>query len=773
MHWRRLILAIALLLAVVLAAAAFLSRRNAAIAAALDAPAVWVYYDSSTTNSYRIASAIAKEGGRIRYASSWLHAVSAHVDANRIRKAPGVLRVRPVGHMYAAAPSGVVTAALQQQDTTLYGPNYTALRELGVPQAHGIRLGLTGAGVRVAIIDTGFETAHQAFASGSIVLQRDFINDDFVVRTEPGEPIGVRDQEVHGTWVWSIMAGNRPGQIIGPAHAADYLLAKVDVEPVHNGNLKADEDRWVQAVEWAGDNGARVIVSALAYREFADTTDYAFAVLNGDSTRATKIADLAAARDIVVVTAMGNTPGQSTAGFGSLYAPADADSVIAVGAVDAAGAVLFNSARGPNANSRVKPELVARGTNVHVAVSGDLTAYTTLNGGTSFATAFVGGAAVLFREFWPEFTAGKVREALMLSATNAQAPDNSRGWGVPNVASAVLFPEGLSTSGITSGLGIDAEVGGVLTTITPIFSWTLLFHPRLSPVRFRVELAADPQFNGIFQTDTISNAFSLALKQPIRPRSPFYWRVVAEADAGPGLPIIRRSTPAAGPFTMPDWVQLSVINAPGGTFVNTTRPEFIWNPLDAPLPNGPFQFELQIINVLRGTIVQSITTADTAVTLTPAQSLIPNVTYRWRVIARSATGVADTVESRGNFLVDTETDPPITSLYPSFPNPFPRVDLGISATRFWFDLATDSTRVVLTIHDQRGRLVRTLIPASCPPMNKGEYGRTEEPLPCPVAQTSWDGRNDRGTLMPRGVYIARLHANSTISTQRILFQPPR
>jgi hypothetical protein len=123
LHRRRLILAIALVLMVVPAAAAFLNRWGEANTATVETRPVWVFYDSSTTNAYRIASAIAREGGRVRYSSSWLHAVSAHVDANRIRKAPGVLRVRPVGRMYAAAPAGVLTASMQQQDTTAYGPN--------------------------------------------------------------------------------------------------------------------------------------------------------------------------------------------------------------------------------------------------------------------------------------------------------------------------------------------------------------------------------------------------------------------------------------------------------------------------------------------------------------------------------------------------------------------------------------------------------------------------------------------------------------------------
>jgi hypothetical protein len=724
---------------------------------------VWIFYDSSATNAYRIATAIARADGHVRYASSWLHAVSADVDPSRLRSVTGVTLIRRVGRLYAAASTASPMLMQQRLDSASYGPNYSALRDLGVPQAHGPRLGLTGAGVRIAIIDTGFETAHDAFVGARIVMQRDFINNDGDVRTEFGEPVGGRDQEVHGTWTWSVLGGNRAGQIIGPAFGADFLLAKVDVEPVHGNDLVADEDRWIKAVEWAGENGAKVIVSALAYRDFVDRPDYTLEQLDGNTTPVSVAADAAVARGIVLVTAMGNTPGP--AGFASLFAPADADSVISVGAVDRFGSVWFRSARGPTADSRVKPELVARGVDVWAADALNPTMYQPVTG-TSVSAALIGGVAALFREAWSEFTAATVRDALMLSGSLAATPpDNARGSGIPNVASAIMFPRGLRTS------QIDFQDNGHLTTISPVFVWTSegVVHPKLQPIiRYRLELATDPQFNNIFRVDTITNAFSITLRQPLRPTPFFWWRVVAEADAGPGVPIIRRATPVSGPFDMPAWVTLTTMNDPGTAIVKTARPEFRWHPLDSPPPNGPLQFDLQILT-LRGDIVRNLPNLiDTIFTLPATQQLTANSTYRWRVIARAVTGVADTVNSRGSFLVDTDTDPPTTSLYPSFPNPFPREDLGEASTHFWFDLA-DSTKVELTIHDLRGRLVRTLISASCPALQKGEYGRGNEALTC--GQTTWDGRNEDGALVPRGVYIARLRANSKVSTQRILFTP--
>jgi hypothetical protein len=89
-----------------------------------------------------------------------------------------------------------------------------------------------------------------------IIAQRDFINNDSDVRNQSGDAPTARDQELHGTAVWSVIAGNKPGQMVGPAFDAEYVLAKVDVEQVGK-DLAADEDRWVAAVEWADSNRAR------------------------------------------------------------------------------------------------------------------------------------------------------------------------------------------------------------------------------------------------------------------------------------------------------------------------------------------------------------------------------------------------------------------------------------------------------------------------------------------------------------------------------------
>src|SRR5690606_27513914 len=115
------------------------------------------------------------------------------------------------------------------------------------------------------------------------------------------------------------------------AFQADLILAKVDREP---GDTQADEDHWVAALEWADSLGARIVNSSVGFRyTFTDKEPYPFDVMNGRTTPTSRAASTAARRGILVVTAVGNY-GPAP---GTLVAPADADSVIAVGAVDSTG----------------------------------------------------------------------------------------------------------------------------------------------------------------------------------------------------------------------------------------------------------------------------------------------------------------------------------------------------------------------------------------------------------------------------------------------------
>lgn len=687
-------------------------------------------------------------GLRVRHVSRWLRAVSGMATpaaVARLRALPGVADVRPVATL-GAPPSPVVAPAAAPPDS-FYGPSLSQVQALRVPLAQDF--GLDGAGVAIALLDTGFRDDHEALLGRTVIAARDFIQGDTVVRNQPGDAASQAD---HGTRVWSVLAGLAPGELVGPAHGARFLLAKVDDVPTEP---PADEDRWVAALEWADSMGARLVNSSLGYRTFDDGSGYPSGALNGDSALATRAADEAARRGILVVTAVGN---QGPAA-GTLVVPSDADSVIAVGAVTGALTPAGFSSRGPTADGRVKPDLVAPGVGVVTAQPGTFAGYGTASG-TSFATPLVAGAAALVMQAWPQLTGDAVRQALILSATHP-SPQQGIGYGVPDALAAVVFPGGL-----VAQPGPGVAPGEVLSRLDAGFAWSApLVLPAARPISYVVQVAAQPAFASPIAADTVEEATSLTLGRPLPSGEGLWWRVVALTAAGDTIP-----GRAVGPFAMAPWVRLLTLADATGSFTADPTPTLRWAPLPAPPPAGPLTFDVEVLTGDRGQVVRRITGLVDTVTAVP-QPLDYNVSYLWRVIARSPTGVADTVESAAAFVVTSVGAPPVTLLYQNFPNPFPRP--ATPHTRIWFDLARRS-EVRLEVFDVRGRMLRRLIPSQpgCGTvvLDPGAYGRVQGGDP-PCVLTMWDARTGSGEEVPAGVYVIRLVTDHGSHTVRTLYRP--
>jgi subtilisin family serine protease len=715
---------------------------------------------------------IESTGAHVRETSRWLRAVS--VDASpdalrRIKKLRSVAYTRDVGSLMKAGGSAsgavdtithVMTTREFALDSAYYGRNWPGIRQLGIPPAH--LAGYDGTGVRIAIFDTGFEPNHVALQSRTVFAKRDFINNDGIVADEPADTS--LDAEVHGTAVWSIMGALQPGLIVGPAFGASFALAKVDAEPL---DTHLDEDRWVAAMEWSDSLGVDIINSSVTFRDaFADRGALPYDSLDGDSYIVTRAADEAARRSILVVVAMGDA---ATTNEGTLNAPADADSVIAVGSVDRFGnaGVFFPgfTARGPTFDRRIKPELVALGTSLVAADSKTQVGTLQNLAGTSFSTPLITGIAAMFMQAYPGSDAMAVRRALQLSGDRATHPDNTFGWGVPDVGAAILFPQGIALNRVD-----PTDLAGALTSIVPTFSWNIPeTNLRMHPVLYRVEVATDTGFTNLVFTDTVREGLSLIARRPLQPANRLFWRVVGTTQSG----VSRASLPDA--FRVPDWVRLLTFADNEPSFSTTTQPELSWLPLEARTA-GPFTYEVQIIAHGTGVIVQDIRNLTSSVLRVPLP-LTPNESFRWRVIARARTGEVDTVASMQPFVISTDDKPPATILYQNFPNPFPNSTLGVSETSIWFDLAKGGP-VNLVITDTRGNMVKHLIPGrGCTTVTlpAGIYGRTGASIGTdPCVQTSWDGRGDDGRIMPAGIYILRLHAPGAPElSKKILFNPGR
>jgi subtilisin family serine protease len=365
-------------------------------------------------------------GVEIRTRSAWLNAVSVSASEEQIHRLAGLPFVSSIHKVasyrrpdleFQAAPA--VERAPQKTIPYDYGPSLTHLDQIAVPQLHQwlqqSGFGPPGEGVRICMLDTGFQLFHEAFQHLDVLAQWDFINDDGIVGEEEGDPQG---QSSHGTTVLSIVGGYAPGKLIGVAYGATYLLGKTEV---HSSETPIEEDYWVAGLEWAEELGADVVSSSLGYNDW-----YQYSDMDGNTAVTTVAADLAASRGVVVVTAAGN---EGLTGWGYVIAPADGHQVIAVGAVDTLGVRARWSSVGPTYDGRIKPDVMACGWGTYAAQPYTSTMYWRTMG-TSVATPLVGGAAALLLQADSTLAPSQVGDLLRRTASRASYPDNDYGWGI-------------------------------------------------------------------------------------------------------------------------------------------------------------------------------------------------------------------------------------------------------------------------------------------------------------------------------------------------------
>ena len=386
---------------------------------------------------------VVQTGADLRRTSKWLNAASVEASLptlEAVAELPFVARIQPLA-VFTKPETEVSPVRLDRPDVTAqaadaiaYGYAQDQVEQINVPPVH--EKGYTGAGVILAILDTGYRKSHEAFEQhfldGRVIAEYDFVFNDGNTAYEEG--IDWYSSMNHGTYIWSTSAGLKPGTLVGPAYGASFLLAKT--EDVRSETI-VEEDNWVAALEWADSLGADVLTSSLGYSDWYETSD-----MDGATAITTLAANTAAGLGIVVCNSMGNSgPGPTT-----LTAPADAYDILAVGAVDASGQVAAFSSRGPTADpaARIKPEVVARGVSTSCAVNSGDASYSTASG-TSLSTPLVAGAACLLVEARPTFPPTLIRQALMETADRATEPDNAYGWGLIDVDSALTWGVNFAT----------------------------------------------------------------------------------------------------------------------------------------------------------------------------------------------------------------------------------------------------------------------------------------------------------------------------------------
>ncbi|MCK4506644.1 MAG: S8 family serine peptidase, partial [Candidatus Aegiribacteria sp.] len=320
--------------------------------------------------------------GIVRTTSRYLNAVSvctAPDNIDRILNLSCVDRVSPVAVSTYQPPVYHLITGKSSELTSFQ------LSQIHLDDLH--ERGWTGQGVVIGVLDSGFNLTHIVFQQINVILQYDFINDDSDPSQQSEDPPGQSD---HGTAVLSLLGGYCEDTFSGGVPDASFILAKT--EDISD-EYQAEEDYWVQGLEWVEENGADLVSNSLGYIDW-----YEYADMDGNTAVTTIAADAAASRGMPVFSAIGNRGPDS----GSLIAPADGDSVFAVGAVDVMGNVAQFSSRGPSYDGRIKPSACALGENVVLAYQGE-TQYSFSNG-TSFATPLAASAAGAIHQAHPEWS---------------------------------------------------------------------------------------------------------------------------------------------------------------------------------------------------------------------------------------------------------------------------------------------------------------------------------------------------------------------------------
>ena len=392
-------------------------------------------YDSNIKEEY--IKELEAVGAEIKNQSRWLNAVSLVVNINQIeliQKLPFVKKIEPVRqHKKKKATQSVDDQALVNRDID-YGLSSNQIEQINCRIPH--IAGYFGQGVRVLYIDTGFELNHEAYDSLNLIGQYDFINNDQNAANETDQEI-LENQDDHGTLCLSVMAGYAPGSLIGPAFKSEYLLAKTEIMAEE---IQQEEDNYIAALEWGESLGADIACASLGYLDW-----YSYEDLDGNTAATTKAIDIASELGVLCVNSAGN---EGNDPWYHIITPADADSVLSVGAVDANDVIANFSSRGPTFDGRIKPEVCARGVSTYCVRSNTENIYRNASG-TSFSAPLAAGAAAVIMSANPEWTNMQVREAIMMTASQFNSPDNDYGHGILNTWAAINYQFTASVKGET------------------------------------------------------------------------------------------------------------------------------------------------------------------------------------------------------------------------------------------------------------------------------------------------------------------------------------
>ncbi len=336
-----------------------------------------------------------------------------------------------------------------------------------------------GAGIRIAILDSGIDSSHPGFQDDGLSVPDGFprassdANKQFVTK----KVIVVRSYEDLAGDGYGSNAGDVNGHGTNAACAAACVVHKTPIGVISGAAPKA----FLGAYKVLGNNGSGSTSAIL--KGIDDAVKDGFDVLNlslgneltGDPAEDVQVKAVNAAADagVIIAAAAGNEGPDEN----SIDSPGFADKVISVGSsssdrsfdenanpvpIDPRRISSFSS-RGPSLAGIVKPDMVSVGDNFYVAASSLHGSYLyTITQGTSFATPTVAGGAAFLKGARPGLTPAQYRSLLVNSSTQLKAADTGKpihvryqGAGRMNMLAMLDQPVAVEPVSINFGRGSD------------------------------------------------------------------------------------------------------------------------------------------------------------------------------------------------------------------------------------------------------------------------------------------------------------------------------
>lgn len=304
-------------------------------------------------------------------------------------------------------------------------------------------IGITGKGIRVAVIDTGIDYTHPAFGS---CTKEQFLSGDcqrvvggynFVI-----DDLDPKDDHSHGTHCAGIIGGNGGG-VVGVAPEVTFYAYKV-----LNSGGSGTASNIVKAIERSMDPNSD--------GDFSDHLDVISLSLGGSGNpedAMSKAIDAAVDAGVVAVVAAGNNGPRGE----SILSPGTSRNAITVGAScktkdvnrfsNCPSLIASFSSRGPvrwndengDSQTMIKPDILAPGVNIFSSVlNGEIKSLS----GTSMATPHVAGVVALLKQINPEWTPEEIKSRLKETATDLGFDVNSQGAGLVNLVGASGVSDG-------------------------------------------------------------------------------------------------------------------------------------------------------------------------------------------------------------------------------------------------------------------------------------------------------------------------------------------